>query len=99
MILHFPEAAYAVDTDIKGQWQASLEVPESEIKGFAGAGDAFASGVLYGQHFGWNMRDSLRLGVSAAASSISDATCSGGMLKAVECMRLDERWKFRIFPK
>jgi len=99
VVLHFPEAAYAVDPNGKGLWQASLEVPESEIKGLAGAGDAFASGVLYGQYFDWSMRDSLKLGASTAASSLLDATCSGGVLNAMECMRLDERWKFRVAPK
>jgi len=96
VILHFPEAAYAVTSGDSGYWQPSFEIPAGEVKGVAGAGDAFASGILYALHFGWNMRDSLRLAVSAAASSLLEPTCSDGILGAMECMRLDERWKFRL---
>jgi sugar/nucleoside kinase (ribokinase family) len=99
VILHFPEAAYALNVHGEGQWQPSLQVDTSEIKGLAGAGDAFASGVLYAQHSGLCMSDSLRLGVCAAASSLSEPTSSGGVLTATECMRLADRWGFQVIPK
>lgn len=98
VVLHFPEAVYAVDPRGAGHWQASLQVPPGAIKGLAGAGDALASGVLYARHSGRSIEDSLRLGVCAAASSLSDPTCSGGVLTAAECMRLEEEWGFRPLP-
>jgi sugar/nucleoside kinase (ribokinase family) len=99
VILHFPEAAYAVNRQGRGHWRPSLQLPQAAIKGLAGAGDAFASGVLYAQHLGWPIEDSLSLGVCVAASSLSDPTCSGGILSAAECLRLGEQWGVRPLPK
>ncbi len=98
VILHFPEAAFALSAAGEGIWQASLQVPQSEIAGAAGAGDAFASGVLYGQHLDWPIRDALRFAVCVAASSLSDATCSEGIGSAADCQQLAERWSFRRLP-
>lgn len=69
VILHFTEGAYAVSRDSE-HWQGSVKVPAEAIKGAAGAGDAFASGVLYGLHQEWPMSECLRLGVCAAATSL-----------------------------
>lgn len=93
-VLHFPEAAFAMSAAGVAHWQPSLQVPPSAIKGVAGAGDAFASGVLYSLHMGRPMPEALRLGVAVAASSLSEANCSGGILPAEECMRLDEKWSY-----
>jgi len=95
VVVHFPEAAYAVNARGKGHWQPSLRVPPGAIKGLAGAGDAFASGVLHAQHLGRSIEESLRLGVCVAASSLSEPTCSGGVLPAAECLRLEGRWGFQ----
>ena len=92
VIIHFPEGAYACSRSGPGLWQKSLEVPASEIKGAAGAGDAFAAGVLYGVHDGWPMQRALLLGVSAAATSLSHPTCSDGVRPAAECLELARRF-------
>ena len=98
VVLHFPEAVYAVGAHGLGHWQPSLMVPSTAIKGTAGAGDAFASGVLYGMHENWPITDALRLGVCAAASSLFDATCSEGVLTIDQCMRLDAVYPWRHLP-
>ncbi|MFY9925640.1 MAG: PfkB family carbohydrate kinase [Opitutaceae bacterium] len=98
VILHFPEGAYALNRSGEGRWQPSLAVPSGSIAGVAGAGDAFASGVLYAQHLGWPMQEALRLGVCAAASSLTKATCSDGVLTAAECLGLEGRWATRKLP-
>ncbi len=98
VILHFPEGAYAVNPAGAEHWQPSLQVPAEAIRGTAGAGDAFASGVLHGLHEAWGMAEALRLGVSAAASSLSDATCSAGVLPAAECLRLASAYGWRRLP-
>ncbi|MDF3057244.1 MAG: PfkB domain protein [Rariglobus sp.] len=98
VIVHFPEAVYALHAAGAGHWQPSLNVPSSAIKGTAGAGDAFACGVLHGFHAGWEIADTLRLGVCAAASSLSDATCSEGILSAARCLQLGGQWGFRTTP-
>ena len=49
------------------------------IAGTAGAGDAFCAGVLYGLHEDWELSRSLLTGVCAAAASLAEPTCTGGM--------------------
>jgi sugar/nucleoside kinase (ribokinase family) len=90
VIVHFPEAVFELDVNGVGHWQASLALPLSVIKGTAGAGDALASGVLFALHENWSVPDALRLGVCAAASSLTDPTCSGGILPAAACLALEE---------
>jgi len=89
VVIHFPEGAFGRTRDGKDFWQPSLKVPDKAIAGTAGAGDAFASGVLYGLHEGWDLQKSLLTGVCAAAASLSDPTCTGGMkpLAQVEALR------------
>lgn len=98
VVLHFPEAVYALNPEGDGYWQPSLNIPIQAIKGTAGAGDALASGVLYGLHENWSIADALRLGVCAAASSLFDATCSEGVLKAHECLQLQTIYGWRSLP-
>jgi sugar/nucleoside kinase (ribokinase family) len=92
VIVHFPEAVFEMDVNGVGHWQASLALPLSVIKGTAGAGDALASGVLFALHENWSVPDALRLGVCAAASSLTDPTCSGGILPAAACLALEEAY-------
>jgi sugar/nucleoside kinase (ribokinase family) len=89
VVIHFPEGAFGRTRDGKDFWQPSLKVPAKAIAGTAGAGDAFASGVLYGLHEGWDLQECLLTGVCAAAASLSDPTCTGGMkpLAAVQALR------------
>lgn len=63
-------------------------MPVTLIKGTTGAGDAFAAGVLFGLHAGAEIPALLRLGAAAAASSLTDATCSAGVLESTACLRL-----------
>ena len=69
------------------------------IAGMAGAGDAFASGVLLVDHAGGPMGDALRLGACAAAMSLQHASCSGAVGSAQDCLRLGARWGFRPLPR
>ena len=98
VIVHFPTAVFACSAKGERVFQPSLRVPASFIRGAAGAGDAFASGVLYGVHEGWPMRESLRLGVCAAASSLAHPTCSEGVGSRAECLALGSRFGFNELP-
>ncbi len=98
VIVHFPEAVFEMDVTGVGHWQASLALPLSAIKGTAGAGDALASGILYALHENWSVRDALRLGVCAAASSLTDPTCSEGVLPAAACLALEEVYSQNELP-
>ena len=98
VIVHFPAAVFACGANGERIWQPSLRVPSSHIRGAAGAGDAFASGVLYGVHESWPMRDSLQLGVCAAAASLAHPTCSEGVGSRAECLAMASRFGFNESP-
>ena len=89
VVIHFPEGCFARTRDGKDHWQPSLKVPDKAIAGTAGAGDAFAAGVLLGLHEGWELQRSLFIGVCAAAASLTDPTCTGGMkpLAVIETLK------------
>ncbi len=98
VFIHFPEGAYARSASGAGAWQPSVRVPPGEIAGAAGAGDAFAAGVLYGLHEGWEPQRGLKLGACAAAASLSHPTCSEGVGTLAQCLALGERLGFRPLP-
>lgn len=94
VVVHFPAAVFALSAGGEKVWQPSVRMPAAEIKGAAGAGDALATGVVYGLHEGWPMARSLELGVCAAAASLLHPTCSEGVASRSECMALAQRHGF-----
>ncbi|MEZ0300116.1 MAG: carbohydrate kinase family protein [Candidatus Methylacidiphilales bacterium] len=98
VIIHFPEAAYAVSPAGESLWQPSLSLPQGFIKGAAGAGDAFAAGVLHGIHENRPMPECLLLGVSAAATSLTDPSCSAGVLTEAECLEMAGTYPLQPLP-
>jgi sugar/nucleoside kinase (ribokinase family) len=92
VVIHFPEGACACSRSGQVLWQTRVAVPPSDIAGTAGAGDAFAAGVLYGLHEEWTMQRSLELGVSAAAASLRHPTCSESVVTVAECLALGKRY-------
>jgi sugar/nucleoside kinase (ribokinase family) len=95
VVLHFPEGAFACSAEGERVWQPSVNFPSSAIAGTAGAGDALASGVLYGWHEGWPMQRALELGVCAAAASLRHPTCSDSVGMLGDCLELGARYGFR----
>lgn len=98
VLIHFPEGVHARSTTGETLWQGSVRVPPADIRGSAGAGDALSAGVLFGQHEGWSMAESLRLGVCAAAASLHHATCSDAIGTKEECLSLGRRLGYRSLP-
>lgn len=98
VIIHFPEAVYALSRSGQEVWQASVNMPPGGVVGAAGAGDALAAGVLLGLHQDWPMGDCLKLGVCAAAASLSHASCSEGVGLVDECLALAKRHGYRKLP-
>lgn len=94
VILHFPEGVLAVNREGQVFVQGSVRVPPEKIQGTAGAGDAFASGVLLGLHEDWPIRKCLQTGVCVAAASLFHSTCSGSVLPLNECLLLGEKYGF-----
>lgn len=98
VVIHFPEGAYACSPGGSGLWQPALKVPPTEIRGAAGAGDAFAAGVLFGLHEQWPMQRCLLLGVAAAATSLLHPTCSQGVKSGDDCLKFAKATGFQPLP-
>ena len=92
VILHYPEAAIACDSKKQKLVCPSVNVPSEMIKGTAGAGDAFAAGVLFGLHENQAIIDCLKFGTCAAAASLFDESCSDGVLSMDEVVKLEARF-------
>ncbi|MBN1809856.1 MAG: carbohydrate kinase family protein [Planctomycetes bacterium] len=90
VVIHAPEGAVGVDRDGELFLQPSHEIATGEIAGSVGAGDAFASGVVYGLSRGWDLADALELGTGMAGLNLFDPTTTGGakpLMKVKEFMR------------
>jgi len=95
VVIHFPEGGFARTRRGEDFWQSSLNLPAKAIAGTAGAGDAFCAGVLLGLHEGWDLARCLHTAVCAAAASLSDPTCTGGIGSLKSTLELAKKYRFR----
>jgi sugar/nucleoside kinase (ribokinase family) len=95
VVVHFPEGGFARTRQGEDFWQSSLNIPDRHIAGAAGAGDAFAAGVLLGLHEGWNLQKCLLTGVCVAAASLSHPTCTGGVKSLLAALKLARKFRPR----
>lgn len=75
----------------------AIDVPAQDIQGTCGAGDALAAGVLLGLHRDQAWRDSLELGLCAAAMCLRDLTTSDALRPAGECLAYGRRLGHRVW--
>lgn len=87
-MVHFPQGACACSAAGEIVWQPAVRLPAAQIAGTAGAGDAFAAGVLFGWHEAWPIARALELGVCAAAASLRHPTCSEAVASSAACLAL-----------
>jgi sugar/nucleoside kinase (ribokinase family) len=95
VIIHFPEGGFARTRKGEDFWQSSLNLPAKYIAGSAGAGDAFCAGALLGLHEGWDLQKCLFTAVCAAAASLSDPTCTGGIQPLEATLALAKKYRPR----
>ncbi|HEX4141071.1 MAG TPA: carbohydrate kinase family protein [Candidatus Methylacidiphilales bacterium] len=102
VVIHFPEGALAAHADGRILFQGSVLLPQDQIAGTTGAGDAFGAGLLFGLHEGRPMEQCLRDAVCAAASCLTAVNCSGGIGSLEQCLKLGAAHGFRaesaVFP-
>ncbi|MEE9430207.1 MAG: PfkB family carbohydrate kinase, partial [Melioribacteraceae bacterium] len=60
-----------------------------------GAGDAFASAVLFALHENLEIDKILKLGVSTAAVSLQDVSCSDGIVNYKECLKIGNKYSYK----
>jgi sugar/nucleoside kinase (ribokinase family) len=93
--IHMPEGGYVRTSDGREMWQPSLQLPDGFIRGGAGAGDAFCSGVLFGIYNGWDLKRTLELAVCAAAACLSVPTCTAAACSLADTMQLAQKYPYR----
>lgn len=97
VIVHAVSGAVVAQRDGSLATHPSIALPETEIAGATGAGDAFASGFLLATHEDLDSEECLRYAVCAAAMSLRDPTPSGGMVPLKDCLELGNRHGYRGF--
>lgn len=73
VVIHAPELSCGLQRDGEYKQEASWNIPKGFKKSSVGAGDAFASGVLYGAYHGWSLEKSIHIAGAVAAYSLSGA--------------------------
>jgi sugar/nucleoside kinase (ribokinase family) len=97
VVLHSPEGVVAVTSDGDRLSQGSVKLPDSEIQGTVGAGDALAAGILLARHNEMPWPEALKLGVCAAATCLTSPTASDGVLPWKQCLELGNKCGFAEF--
>jgi sugar/nucleoside kinase (ribokinase family) len=92
---HFPQGAIVGGRDGSRVALGSVALPAGAVVGANGAGDAFAAGMLYGQHEQWPMMECLELGHACAAASMRAVSTTAGVGTVSECQALAKQWGFR----
>ena len=92
LVVHFPLGSIAISRDAAPLMTPSVAVPQQAVAGSNGAGDAFASGVLYGVHQGWPLPSALRLGHASAAASLRQIGTTDGIERWQTCLKLAESY-------
>jgi sugar/nucleoside kinase (ribokinase family) len=77
--IHHPDGAVAVRKTGETVRAGSVNVPQREIVGTVGAGDAFYAGMLFGIHEDWPLDRCLALANASAATSLHSATTSASI--------------------
>ena len=95
LLVHFPHGSIALPKNGDPLVMPSVAVPKAAIAGSNGAGDAFASGVLYGLHEGWDLEAALRLAHASAAASMRHIGTTDGIESWQRCLRLAEDYGAR----
>lgn len=96
VVIHMHIGAYALNDQGEELFQPSLDLPPDFIVGGAGAGDAFFNSVLCGLHEDWPLADALKFGTAAAAKCMTHPTCTEGLVSHAECLKLLDRFPFRV---
>ena len=79
VVLHCPEAGFAMTADKSFYVVPSLKLPKGFIKGTVGAGDAFCAGCLYGIYHDMADKELLDFASGAAVCNLSAADSVSGM--------------------
>jgi sugar/nucleoside kinase (ribokinase family) len=92
VVIHAPEGGQWLDRKGNELFIPSLQIPQDQIVGTVGAGDAFCAGILYALHEGWSAEQALQIGGGTAATCIGAANTTDGVRSLEEVRALCSRW-------
>ena len=98
VVIHAPGGSIALNCRDGTEYASgSVRLPDSEIRGAVGAGDAFAAGFLLGFYQEQAIDASLQQAACVAASCLRHPTTSSGILPLDACLKLGRDWGYRDF--
>ncbi|MFM8745348.1 MAG: carbohydrate kinase family protein [Aestuariivirga sp.] len=95
VVVHSPVIAIAVTHGKTPVLQGSTLIPAQLIASANGAGDAFAAGMMFGWHEGWEVGRCLKLAHASAACSLRGLATTGTIEPWQDCLALAESWGWR----
>lgn len=96
IIIHCENASFCYDIPSnKFTYSPSLDIPNSEVLGNIGVGDAFCAGCLYGIYKNFEDEHILQFACKAAASSLFSENSIGGMPDKNEIEKLTEKYRWK----
>ena len=95
VMIHSKEAGFCLDKS--GEWTMvpSLKIPDAEIKGSVGAGDAFCAGCLYGIYHRFTDKETLEFASAAASCNLFAENAVDGMRNKQEILQLMNQYPRR----
>ena len=90
IVIHSRNESYGADTDGSLVRVPSINIPRSIIAGTTGAGDAFASGILYGAYREMSLEEAMRFATACATSSLLTPGASDGILTYEQTLAFGE---------
>jgi len=93
VIIHSKKVSFSLDVETMEFTEVpSLKIPETEIKGSVGAGDAFCAGCLYGLYNDFSDKKILEFASAAAACNLFAANSVDGMKSKSEILNIEEKY-------
>lgn len=98
VIIHSKEAGFCLNREGEFTVVPSLEIPDHEIKGSVGAGDAFCAGCLYGIYHNWTDREILEFASASAACNLFAENSVDGARSKDEIFAVKSRYARKRIP-
>ena len=95
VVVHLKEGGFCLSSNGEFTKLGSLKVPQEDIRGSVGAGDAFCAGCLYALYHGYSDLDMLNFASAAAACNLFAENSVDGMRSKKEIEKLSEQYERR----
>ena len=95
VVVHLKEGGFCLSSNGEFTKLGSLKIPQEDIRGSVGAGDAFCAGCLYALYHGYSDLDMLNFASAAAACNLFAENSVDGMRSKKEIEKLSEQYERR----